>query len=89
MRVLVSSPGGIGHATPLVPIARALMGSGAEVRIACPSPAAERLLALGLPVTRIGLSAEEAHERTLERFPEIRSMPGSQLPRLRVPTPVR
>lgn len=57
MRVLVSSPGGIGHATPLVPLARALAAAGAEVRVACPSPAAERLARIGLNVTRIGLSA--------------------------------
>ncbi len=79
MRVLVSSPGGIGHATPLVPLAWAMAAAGAEVRIACPSPAADRLIEIGLPVTRIGLSAEAAHERCLERYPEIRSMPGPQL----------
>lgn len=80
MRVLVSSPGGIGHATPLVPLARALAAAGAEVRVACPSPAAERLARIGLPVTRIGLSADAAHERCLEQHPEIRAMPGSELP---------
>ena len=80
MRVLVSSPGGIGHATPLVPLVNAMAAAGAEVRVACPSPAADRLTEIGLPVTRIGLSAEAAHERCLEQYPEIRSMPGSQLP---------
>lgn len=80
MRVLVSSPGGIGHATPLVPLARALAAAGAEVRVACPSPAAERLAEIGLPVTRIGLSANDAHELCLEQHPEIRTMPGSDLP---------
>lgn len=72
--------GGIGHATPLVALARALAAAGAEVRMACPSPAADRLKAIGLPVTRIGLSAEAAHELCLDRYPEIRSMPGRQLP---------
>lgn len=80
VRVLVSSPGGIGHATPLVPLARALGAAGAEVRVACPSPAAERLTAIGLPVTRVGLSADDAHELCLEQHPEIRTMPGSELP---------
>lgn len=80
MRVLVSSPGGIGHATPLVPLARALSALGAEVRIACPSPAAERLADVGLPVARIGLSADTAHELCLSRHPEIRSMPGHEMP---------
>ena len=80
MRVLVTSPGGIGHATPLVPLAVALRAAGAEVRVACPSPAAERLEQIGLPVTRVGISAAAAHTESLERFPEIRTMPGSQLP---------
>lgn len=80
MRVLVSSPGGIGHATPLVPLARALAANGAEICVACPSPAAERLAEIGLPVTRVGLSADDAHELCLERHPEIRTMPGSELP---------
>lgn len=80
MRVLVSSPGGIGHATPLVPLTRALAAAGAEVRVACPSPAADRLARIGLPVTRIGLSADDAHERCLDQHPEIRTMPGSELP---------
>ncbi len=80
MRVLVSSPGGIGHATPLVPLAQALAAAGAEIRVACPSPAAERLAEIGLPVRRIGLSAEHAHALCLERHPEIRTMPGSELP---------
>ena len=80
VRVLVTSPGGIGHATPLVPLALALAAAGAEVQIACPSPAAERLAQIGLPVTRIGISAEDAHELCLEQHPEIRTMPGPQLP---------
>ena len=80
MRVLLSSPGGIGHATPLVPLARAMADAGADVRVACPAPAAERLARIGLPVTPIGLSADEAHELCLERYPEIRSMPGPALP---------
>lgn len=80
VRVLVSSPGGIGHATPLVPLTLALAAAGAEVQVACPSPAAERLARIGLPVSRIGLSAEDAHELCLEQHPEIRTMPGPELP---------
>lgn len=48
--------------------------------MACPSPAAERLATVGLPVTPIGMSADDAHAASLERFPEIRAMPGPQLP---------
>lgn len=80
VRVLVTSPGGIGHATPLVPLAIALVAAGAEVRVACPSPAAERLVQVGLDVTRIGMPGGDANATCLERFPEIRTMLGSQLP---------
>ncbi len=79
MRVLMSAPGGLGHVNPLVPIASAFVDRGDEVLFGCAGPADERLLALGFRVARVGLDAPESHQRTVDRFPELRAMPGSQL----------
>ena len=79
VRVLMSSPSGLGHINPLVPIASAFVANGDEVLFGCAGPADERLSALGFRVSRVGLDAPDAHQRALDRFPELRDLPGSQM----------
>lgn len=79
MRVLMSSPSGLGHINPLVPIASAFVDRGDDVLFGCAGPADERLIALGFRVSRVGLDAIDAHQRVLDRFPELRDLPGPQM----------
>ncbi|KAE8762613.1 glycosyltransferase, partial [Georgenia thermotolerans] len=58
MRVLVAFAGGLGHYGPLAPVARALVASGHEVRVACQASAAPAVAADGLDV--VVTSAETA-----------------------------
>ena len=75
----MSAPSGLGHVNPLVPIASAFVDRGDEVLFGCAGPADERLVALGFRVGRVGLNAPDAHQRAVDRFPELRDLPGSEM----------
>jgi len=58
MRILFSTTAGAGHMGPLLPLARACVSAGHEVRIACPERARESAAAAGLqPLTFSDLDA--------------------------------
>jgi UDP:flavonoid glycosyltransferase YjiC (YdhE family) len=54
MRVLFTSTAGVGHVTPMLPLARAFTDRGDEVRWAVPPGAVEQLGAIGFDVTEVG-----------------------------------
>jgi UDP:flavonoid glycosyltransferase YjiC (YdhE family) len=54
MQVLFTSTAGVGHVTPMLPLARAFADRGDEVRWAVQPAAVERLTALGFDVTAVG-----------------------------------
>ena len=76
MRVLMSAPSGLGHVNPLVPLVIAFLDRGDDVILATAEPSYGRVRALGIQATEIGLAAPEAHDLALERFPELRDLPG-------------
>ena len=79
MRVLMSAPSGLGHVNPLVPLVIAFLDRGDDVVLATAEPSYGRVRALGIQATEIGLAAPDAHALALERFPELRDLPGSQV----------
>ena len=54
MRVLFTSTVGVGHVTPMLPLARAFVDRGHEVRWAAPPQASARLSALGFDADAVG-----------------------------------
>lgn len=54
MRVLFTSTAGVGHVTPMLPLARAFVARGDDVRWAAPPEASARLAALGFDTTGVG-----------------------------------
>lgn len=59
MRVLVTSTSGYGHVFPMVPLARALVAAGHEVRWATSADACPRVAEAGLTPVAAGLSGAE------------------------------
>ena len=62
VRILVSSTWGAGHVFPMVPLARALVDAGHEVRWYAPEPAYPLVAAAGLSAHRGGLTAADVKD---------------------------
>lgn len=78
MRVLVCCRDGFGHFHAMVPMARALLHSGHEVRIACGPSFREHVTASGFDMVDSGISVPVAQPMAAERFPEVRDLPKNQ-----------
>jgi vancomycin aglycone glucosyltransferase len=59
MRVLLSTYGGRGDVEPLVGLAVALQGLGAQVRVCAPPDLAARLAEVGVPLAPLGMSVRQ------------------------------
>ena len=71
MRVLVTTPAGLGHIHPMVPLALALAGRGHEVRWALPEQAASVVAEHGLNVVAITGCGPITPQEVMRRFPEL------------------
>ena len=80
MRVLVTSPAGIGHVNQLVPLAQALVLRGHEVRWALPEEAAAGVAAYSLDVVPIAGRVPITPQEVLRRFPELTRVPPKERP---------
>lgn len=80
MRVLLTSPGLVGHIHPLVPLAVALRSRGHEVRWATGPDGCERVRRAGFDAVSSGLSQAERFAQFEARHPEIRRMPPHERP---------
>jgi UDP:flavonoid glycosyltransferase YjiC (YdhE family) len=71
MRVLVTTPAGLGHIHPMVPLARALAGRGHEVRWALPELAAAHVAQYSLEVIPVAGREPITPQEVLRRYPEL------------------
>jgi UDP:flavonoid glycosyltransferase YjiC (YdhE family) len=69
VRVLLSSPGLVGHIHPLVPLATALRTRGHDVRWAAGPDGCERVQRAGFEALAAGLSQEERFAQFLSGHP--------------------
>jgi UDP:flavonoid glycosyltransferase YjiC (YdhE family) len=81
VRVLVTTPAGLGHIHPMVPLARALASRGHEVRWALPEDAAPAVVQHCLDVAPIACRAITPQE-VLGRYPAIAALSPSERPKV-------
>lgn len=80
MRVLITSPGLIGHIHPLVPLAVALRAAGHDVCWATGPDGCERVRRAGIDAVSAGLTQAERFAQFQRRHPEIGELPPHERP---------
>jgi UDP:flavonoid glycosyltransferase YjiC (YdhE family) len=80
VRVLVASPGLIGHIHPLVPLATALRARGHEVRWATGPDGCERVTRAGIDAVSAGLSQAERLQRFRRRHSNLDALAPQERP---------
>jgi UDP:flavonoid glycosyltransferase YjiC (YdhE family) len=80
VRVLLSSPGLVGHIHPLVPLAIALRTRGHDVRWATGPDGCERVERAGIDAVSAGLSQAERWAQFVRRHPEIDELAPQERP---------
>jgi UDP:flavonoid glycosyltransferase YjiC (YdhE family) len=75
MRVLFTSTSGWGHIHPMVPLARAFLDRGDEVKWATGEEVCARLEREGIQTSVAGLDDGVAMSRFYEQFPEVQTLP--------------
>src|SRR5690349_13473185 len=81
MRVLFTSTAGVGHVTPMLPLARAFRDRGDEVRWAVPPSASGRLSALGFESVDVGDDTTHHPEDMRRRHGEtLAGLPPEEIP---------
>jgi UDP:flavonoid glycosyltransferase YjiC (YdhE family) len=80
VRVLFSSISGVGHVYPMVPLARALMARGHEVKWAAASEMAPLLAGSGIRAERAGIALGAAMAEYRRRYPDSAHLPPADIP---------
>src|SRR4051812_30019539 len=80
MRVLVTTPAGLGHIHPMVPLARALRHRGHELRWAVPHQVPQRVASEGIDVIPIAAREPITPQAVMRRYPELVRLPPRQRP---------
>ncbi|MFL6206428.1 MAG: glycosyltransferase [Acidimicrobiales bacterium] len=76
----MTTPAGLGHIYPMVPLARALADRGHEVRWAVPAPAAPEVAQRGLVAMPIAGCGPISPRDVLQRYPEIGELSAEDRP---------
>ena len=80
MRVLITTPAGLGHIHPMVPLARALVAAGHTVRWALPEQAAHVVADHDIDVIPIAGRASITPQEAARQFPELAALPAQARP---------
>lgn len=80
MRILVTTPAGLGHLHPMVPLARALASRGHDVRWAAPAEVADRIAAVGVEPVAIPGRQPITPQEVLRQFPELTALAPADRP---------
>ncbi len=80
MRVLVTTPAGLGHIHPMVPLAQALAGLGHEVLWALPEQVAGRVAEHGIEVVPIAGREPITPQEVMRRFPDLAELSPQERP---------
>jgi hypothetical protein len=84
VRVLFTTVAGVGHCSPMVPLAQALVGAGHDVAVATTASFAETVQGAGLELVPVGLAGAGFDHAdpiggVIAEHPEARSMPRAEL----------
>jgi len=85
MRVLITTPSGLGHVLPMVPLARAIEARGHDLRWATAADTVSVVEAAGLSAVAAGIDQHERLAEFWRRHPEARDLPASQVPDVMFP----
>jgi UDP:flavonoid glycosyltransferase YjiC (YdhE family) len=85
VRVLITTSSGLGHVLPMVPLAHALRDRGHDVLWATGPDAQPWVRGAGLRAFTAGLNRSDARHELQQRHPELRTMPGEEIPDLVFP----
>ncbi len=80
MRVLFTTPAGLGHIFPTVPLARAMVARGHDVLWAAPPDAVGHIERSGIRAAAIGTDRLTQPADALRRYPKLRSMSPAEAP---------
>lgn len=80
MRVLFTSPAGLGHIHPMVPLARAVAARGHEVLWAVPADGVEHVERAGVASVTSGAAGLTRPADVRRRFPELGALSPTELP---------
>ncbi|HXA27759.1 MAG TPA: glycosyltransferase [Candidatus Angelobacter sp.] len=80
MRVLVTTPAGIGHVNPMVPLARALAARGHEVLWAVPGEGAGHVERVGIRALRAGPVGIAGPAEVRRLYPELNALSPAAMP---------
>ena len=80
MRVLFTSPAGLGHIHPMVPLARAVVGRGHDVLWAVPADGVAHVERAGIPTVTAGGAGLTRPAEVRRRFPELDALQPAEVP---------
>ena len=80
MRVLFTTPAGIGHINPTVPLARAMAARGHDVVWAVPPDGLDRVRRTGIVAVGVGTGGLMQLPEVRRRYPELGSLPPADVP---------
>jgi len=80
MRVLVTSPVGIGHVNPMVPLARAVAARGHDVLWAVPPGGVAHVERIGIRALPAGPAGVAGPREVRRLFPELDALPPAEMP---------
>jgi UDP:flavonoid glycosyltransferase YjiC (YdhE family) len=85
MRVLITTPSGLGHVLPMVPLARAIQARGHEVVWATAADTRSWVEDAGVPTVAAGIVQADQMLEFWRRNPEVRALPPEQMPNVMFP----
>ncbi len=80
MRVLLTSPAGLGHIHPMVPLARALVARGHDVLWAAPPDGVDHVRQAGIRAVATGAAGLTHPAEVVRRYPELRELSPAEMP---------
>jgi len=80
VRVLLTSPAGLGHIHPMVPLARALVARGHDVLWAAPPDGVDHVRQAGIRAVATGAAGLTHPAEVVRRYPELRELSPAEMP---------
>ena len=80
MRVLFTTPAGLGHIHPTVPLAQAMVARGHDVLWAAPPDGVEPVERAGIRAVAVGTAGLTYPQDMLRRYPEVAALPPAERP---------
>jgi len=80
MRVLLTSPAGLGHIHPMVTLARGMVARGHDVLWAAPADGVDHVRQAGLRAVATGAAGLTHPAEVVRRYPELRELSPAEMP---------